>query len=517
MEATNRQVEKRKQVAQELINTERHYVKDLVVAKEVFLVPIKEKNLLTKSELVTIFSNLESIILLHQELLASLELTIENITIDGSGLGEIFLKRMDRFKLYAGYCSNQPFLIPRMAQIRAQNKAFATFLDQSFKNPRCKLLPLESFLILPLQRVCKYPLLLKELLQTLDPVSPERRPLSEALERVKQAVDQVNEKTREVENLQKMIEVNDLLETSKGCNLLLPTRKYIREGPLVYKKKTFYAFLFNDLFVLSKQTQRKTYLLLTSIPLAQGTLKDSSSDELSFGLLLPNGDLYNFQALTTEAKIEWRDDLKNLVNYEEVSPEDHHHDNSNNQNSNNSTSNQLPKKPPRPNLHLIKSSLLTTSTPSSPALLQESINPQSTVTPGLATSRRPTLFRTLSFRSNNKVDKKNNNGTNNGDEVEESHHAKNEAMSARVPSRKVRTREEILADQVVSNQEKLNEMCDLVANLEKERDMLAGEINSIKRAKDEKSKSHSPNSLPHNADSKRPRRNFFSRVKESIS
>jgi hypothetical protein len=38
---------------------------------------------------------------------------------------------------------------------------FKLFCEQAFIQPRCRLLELDSFLIAPLQRVCKYPLLLK--------------------------------------------------------------------------------------------------------------------------------------------------------------------------------------------------------------------------------------------------------------------------------------------------------------------------------------------------------------------
>jgi hypothetical protein len=46
---------------------------------------------------------------------------------------------------------------------------FKAFCEQAFMLPRCRLLELDSFLIAPLQRVCKYPLLLKVLTGSASP------------------------------------------------------------------------------------------------------------------------------------------------------------------------------------------------------------------------------------------------------------------------------------------------------------------------------------------------------------
>jgi hypothetical protein len=65
------------------------------------------------------------------------------------------------FKFYAVYCSNQPNIRARLQEYTADNTAFESFLKKCFWAPQCRKLDFESFLIKPLQRLCKYPLLLK--------------------------------------------------------------------------------------------------------------------------------------------------------------------------------------------------------------------------------------------------------------------------------------------------------------------------------------------------------------------
>jgi len=62
----------------ELLKTEREYVNDLDVIIEVFLKPIASRKLVTVKDLGILFSNVEQLLTIHQELLRLLELQHEN-------------------------------------------------------------------------------------------------------------------------------------------------------------------------------------------------------------------------------------------------------------------------------------------------------------------------------------------------------------------------------------------------------------------------------------------------------
>ena len=62
--------------------------------------------------------------------------------------------------MYTTYCANQPKALSALDRL-SKTPAFAEFLQESLLNPETRALTLFSFLIKPIQRICKYPLLLR--------------------------------------------------------------------------------------------------------------------------------------------------------------------------------------------------------------------------------------------------------------------------------------------------------------------------------------------------------------------
>jgi len=73
-------------------------------------------------------------------------------------------------------------------------------------DPRCRNLNLASFLLKPIQRVMKYPLLLKEMIKNCED-DEERETLERALQKIQSVVQQLNEKQRLAENREKIEEI----------------------------------------------------------------------------------------------------------------------------------------------------------------------------------------------------------------------------------------------------------------------------------------------------------------------
>lgn len=157
----NKLKEKRNENLKELLETEKLYVENLKTIIEIFITPIRNGEILSKMEFSSLFSNVEFIYeQVNLPLLNQLEIAMKEQQ-DCISIAKVFLELGDLFKLYAVYCSNQPNIHSRIIQLKDESQEFKVILRKAFRNPRCRKLDLESFLICPLQRLCKYPMLLK--------------------------------------------------------------------------------------------------------------------------------------------------------------------------------------------------------------------------------------------------------------------------------------------------------------------------------------------------------------------
>ena len=81
----------RNEVMKELVETEANYVEHLKVIVEVFMNPIKQKNLMNSETSAMIFSNINNIYAVNMELLGDLQ-KVRRGQPSTQNLGEIFLK-----------------------------------------------------------------------------------------------------------------------------------------------------------------------------------------------------------------------------------------------------------------------------------------------------------------------------------------------------------------------------------------------------------------------------------------
>lgn len=102
----------RMNVFNELLETEKVYVRDLGVIVDLFVIPLREKRtILDSASIQSIFSNIEVIVKINRAMLSRLEARNEEILNNPSHsdwvCGDIFLGVADFFKIYAAYCNNQ--------------------------------------------------------------------------------------------------------------------------------------------------------------------------------------------------------------------------------------------------------------------------------------------------------------------------------------------------------------------------------------------------------------------------
>nr|XP_014686978.1 rho guanine nucleotide exchange factor TIAM2 isoform X5 [Equus asinus]XP_044617720.1 rho guanine nucleotide exchange factor TIAM2 isoform X5 [Equus asinus] len=192
-----------RKVIQELVDTEKSYVKDLSCLFDLYLEPLQNETFLTQDEMESLFGSLPEMLEFQKVFLETLEDGISaasdfNLLETPSqfrkllfSLGGSFLYYADHFKLYSGFCANH-IKVQKVLERAKTDKAFKAFLDA--RNPtKQHSSTLESFLIKPVQRVLKYPLLLKELVSLTDHESEEHYHLTEALKAMEKVASHINE------------------------------------------------------------------------------------------------------------------------------------------------------------------------------------------------------------------------------------------------------------------------------------------------------------------------------------
>ncbi|XP_050309529.1 protein still life, isoform SIF type 1 isoform X3 [Anthonomus grandis grandis] len=198
--------EKLRKVIMELVDTERTYVKHLNSLLENYLEPLKKETFLSGAEINALFGNIQEIVAFQRQFLRNLEEAIElepdfqkfeyphhfkNILFS---IGSAFLYYVNHFKLYSSFCASHS-KAQKVLHPNEGNQALQEFLAS--RNPKQQhSSTLESYLIKPIQRILKYPLLLQQLRNLTDPSTDEHQHLVEALKCMEKVAEHINEMQR---------------------------------------------------------------------------------------------------------------------------------------------------------------------------------------------------------------------------------------------------------------------------------------------------------------------------------
>ncbi|XP_055081655.1 guanine nucleotide exchange factor VAV2 isoform X3 [Periophthalmus magnuspinnatus] len=299
----------------EIQETEAKYYKTLEDIEKNYMIPLKQ--VLTPQEMDAIFVNLEDVIKAHLALLKAIDL---NMVSGGSGLGKIFLDFKERLLIYGQYCSHM-----ENAQ-KTLDELIATREDVRIKVEECTMkvqegkFKLQDLLVVPMQRVLKYHLLLKELLSHSTD-RPERQQLKEALEAMQDLAMYINEVKRDNETLKKISEFQSSIE-----NLQVKLEEYGRpkiDGELKVcsivnrTKQDRYIFLFDKVVIVCKRKgynyELKEIIELQSYKMSDDPMNNRDMKKWSYGFYLihlQGKQGFQFFCKTEETKRKWMEQFE---------------------------------------------------------------------------------------------------------------------------------------------------------------------------------------------------------------
>ncbi|KAJ3341293.1 hypothetical protein HDU93_005263 [Gonapodya sp. JEL0774] len=212
---------KRINVTNEVIETEEVFVRDMEVLSDYFYTP--SLHVLPSSTVLLIFSNLPALLAFSRNFLALIRIACERNPEGGQELADVFVRSAAQMEdVYGEWCGKSERAVAKVAEVMAsarvrQGSASSSSSEEQLSertgtpDPSVQLREfikdqtkamvdegvtgawdLAGILVKPVQRVLKYPLLVKSLVAATPPNHPSTRALNTALSLLTSLADKIN-------------------------------------------------------------------------------------------------------------------------------------------------------------------------------------------------------------------------------------------------------------------------------------------------------------------------------------
>nr|XP_061790693.1 FERM, ARHGEF and pleckstrin domain-containing protein 2-like [Nerophis lumbriciformis] len=249
-------------IAKEILTTERTYLKDLEVITVWFRSAVIKENAMPDGLMTLLFSNIDPIYEFHRGFLKELDQRLAlwegrsnaHVKGDYQRIGDVMLKNMSALKGFTSYLQKHDEVLTELEKASKRLKKLETVYKE-FELQKVCYLPLNTFLLKPIQRLMHYKLILERLCKHYGSAHRHHTDCKEALKEVAEIAAQLQSSLIRLENFQKLTELQrDLIGID---NLTTPGREFIREGCL-YKltKKGLQQrmfFLFTDMLLYTSK------------------------------------------------------------------------------------------------------------------------------------------------------------------------------------------------------------------------------------------------------------------------
>uniref|UniRef100_A0A8C9RSR4 Rho guanine nucleotide exchange factor 9 n=1 Tax=Scleropages formosus TaxID=113540 RepID=A0A8C9RSR4_SCLFO len=249
----------RANVINEIMSTERHYIKHLKDICEGYLRQCKKRrDMFNDDQVKVIFGNIEDIYRFQMGFVRDLEKQYNTEEPHLSEIGPCFLEHQDGFWIYSEYCNNHLDACMELSKLMKDGR-YQHFFEA------CRLLQqmidiaIDGFLLTPVQKICKYPLQLAELLKYTAQEHSDYRYVAAALAVMRNVTQQINERKRRLENIDKIAQWQASVLDWEGDDILDRSSELIYTGEMSWiyqpygRSQQRVFFLFDHQLVLCKK------------------------------------------------------------------------------------------------------------------------------------------------------------------------------------------------------------------------------------------------------------------------
>ncbi|KAF7668633.1 hypothetical protein LDENG_00296280 [Lucifuga dentata] len=231
------------------------------------------------------------------------------------------------FEPYIVYCSNETFQQRTLQKLLSSNTAFKETLKQIEESSECGGLPMISFLILPMQRVTRLPLLLDTICQKTPDKTAEYFAAVWAFHAISKLVASCNDRARRMERTEQMYTIQKQMDFGKikPFPLVSSSRWLKKSGELTiaaeelsiwraFSHRSNFLFLFSDVLIVTKKKSEESFVVTDYATLANVEVEfmedvesrtpspSKSSSCLSFKLLMKRNSEGRAEQITLVAE-----------------------------------------------------------------------------------------------------------------------------------------------------------------------------------------------------------------------
>ncbi|KAI9280452.1 hypothetical protein BY458DRAFT_451229 [Sporodiniella umbellata] len=242
----------RDKVVFELLETERRYVLDLEVLQN-YQLQVESSYILSGKTSLNLFGNLEELVEFQRRFLTQLEEMAQK-PAEEQNFGSLFVDNEAAFNVYEPYCSNFFAAQDLVIQETPKLQKLSNVLDPTYELP--------SMLIKPVQRICKYPLLMQQLIKATHDDWKYMSNMEQGLQAIRRVTEKVNETQRRHENSQIVNEVKRRIDEMRPAqidsfgSLLLHDKIMMSQSNA--PEKEMQVYMFEKTILMCKESRDST-------------------------------------------------------------------------------------------------------------------------------------------------------------------------------------------------------------------------------------------------------------------
>ncbi|KIO19426.1 hypothetical protein M407DRAFT_16121 [Tulasnella calospora MUT 4182] len=230
------QEKKRQEAINEVIYTERDFVRDMEYLRECWVKPLRTTDILPEQRrtqfVQQVFWNLDEIIAVNTRLRDALNRRQKSYAVVET-IGDIYLDVVKDFEPFVRYGSHQLYGKFEFEREKSSNAAFAQFVEETERLPESRKLELNGYLTKPTTRLARYPLLLEVVLKYTSDDNPDKVRLVEVVKIIRGFLKRVNEESGKTESRFNLLQLDQQLVFRNVEQVDLRLRDENRE--LLYK------------------------------------------------------------------------------------------------------------------------------------------------------------------------------------------------------------------------------------------------------------------------------------------